>query len=109
MRGEDEHAPAKCKGIESCRSVLHNNECNRQPEKAVNKSVEGDTEVRRAEKEHKREIVEIENDDDECKIKRLRQNKSALQSEHAWAGGGHLADSLQLAATPRHIQSLMVL
>ena len=33
---------------------------------------------------------------------------TALQSEHAWVGG-HLVDSLQLAATPQHIQSLMEL
>ena len=77
-----------CKGIEAVRSMAHNNECrmrirsrmeqsengrdglkkeeqrqDRHLEKAVMRSVSDDPELRRAEDEHRRTLVEIENDD----------------------------------------------
>ena len=108
--GATEGCP-ECKWIEAGRSMPHNNECrmrirarmlqnedgreglkkeeqsqDRHLKKAVMRSAEEDPELRHAEKEHKRKLVEIENDDGsrgsdaEREVKRRNQDDQPDQS-----------------------------
>ena len=63
----------------------------RRPEKAITRSVEGDPELRRAEEEHQRKLVECENDDgsreSEAEREAKRRNRDD-QSDQTWTTRG---------------------
>ena len=117
--GATEGCP-RCKGIEAGRSRPRNNECRtrirareeqseegreglkkeeqrqeRHLEKAVMRSVSDDPELSRAEEEHKRKLVEIENDNGPRESEAERQVKKRNQDHHPDEDMDHKSDDVR--------------